>query len=55
MGYAEKQIGHMTINKFMKIYTAYKNVFDLELSMKEKGVRYSDLLNEASIDDAIPI
>jgi hypothetical protein len=41
LGFSEKEIGRMTLRKFKKLYSHYKNNFDLELSMRIKGVTYA--------------
>lgn len=45
----------MTLKKWHSLYKAYKKNFDLELSMQLKGVKYSDLEREITIDDVIPL
>jgi len=55
LGFTEKQVGHMTLKKWSLLYKAYKDNFDLELSMQLKGVKYSDLEREITIDDVIPL
>lgn len=45
----------MTLKKWSLLYKAYKDNFDLELSMQLKGVKYSDLEREITIDDVIPL
>lgn len=52
--YTEKQIGFMTLKKFIMLYKAYKSNFDLEMLMKRKGITYEKLEYEPDIDDAIP-
>ena len=37
MGFAEKEIGHMSLRKFMKLYEAYKLVFDTENMLSRNG------------------
>ena len=44
----------MTFGKWVRLYQAYKDTFDMELTMKSKNVRYSDLEKETTIDDIIP-
>ena len=53
LGYTEQQIGHMTYRKFVSLYEAYKNVFDLETLLTVKGIRYSEL-GEKDMDEIIP-
>ena len=55
LGFTEKEIGHMTYRKWALLYKAYKDNFDLELTMQNKGVKYSDLEKEITIDDVIPL
>ncbi|WP_186430880.1 hypothetical protein [Clostridium sp. BSD9I1] len=45
----------MTIRKWHKLYKAYKSNYDLELTMKHKGLRYMDIEREVTIDDVIPL
>lgn len=40
----------MTIRKLLKLYDHYKNNFDLELTMRVKGVTYAKL-NDLSIQE----
>ena len=55
LGFTEKQVGHMTLKKWNLLYSAYKDNFDMELTLKLKGLRYSDLNKEVTIDDVIPM
>jgi hypothetical protein len=41
LGFSEKEVGRMTMRKFMKLYSHYKNRFDLELMLRAKGVPYA--------------
>lgn len=41
--YTEKEIGRMTLRKFMKLYEQYKKHFDLEMQLRAKGVTYAKL------------
>ena len=43
----------MTYRKFVSLYEAYKNVFDLETLLTVKGIRYSEL-GEKDMDEIIP-
>ncbi len=43
LGYAEKEIGRMTVRKFLKLYEHYKLNFDLELKMRSSGTTYEQL------------
>jgi len=52
-GYSEKEVGRCSLKKFMKIYLAYKNHFDLEQSLNITHQRYADL--NPTIDDVIPM
>lgn len=45
----------MTFGKFVRLYQAYKDDFDMELIMKNKGIRYCDLNKKNTIDDVIPL
>lgn len=55
LGFTEREVGRMTLGKFVRLYQAYKNDFDMELIMKNKGIRYCDLNKENTIDDVIPL
>lgn len=55
MGFAERQVGHMTFRKWALLYRAYKNNFDLEQALKASGKKYADIEKEVTIDDVIPI
>lgn len=48
--YSEKEVGRMTLRKFMKLYGHYKNTFDLEMNMRAKGITYAKLA-ELQIED----
>lgn len=39
MGFSEEEIGRMTLNKFMKLYSHYKDYYDFTL----KKVSYADI------------
>lgn len=54
-GYTEKQVGHMTFKKWNQLYQAYKDNFDLELTLTVKMQRFKDIEKEVTIDDVIPI
>ena len=41
--YSEKEVGRMTLRKFMKLYEQYKKHFDLEMQLRAKGVTYAKL------------
>ena len=43
MGFTEKEIGRMTLRKFMRLYGHYKNTFDLELQLTKRGITYNKL------------
>lgn len=43
MGFSEKEIGRMTPRKFAKLYQHYKNNFDVQLVMRQKGLTYVKL------------
>ncbi len=50
LGFSEKEVGRMTLRKFMRLYDHYKNNFDLEMTLTKKGVTYAKL-NEMQIQD----
>ncbi|GEM_PF-2034193 len=54
MGFTEKQVGHMTFYKFDKLYTAYKQVFDLENKLIYNRMTYAELEKEETLDDVLP-
>ena len=41
--YSEKEVGRMTLRKFMKLYEQYKKHFDLEMQLRAKGITYAKL------------
>lgn len=53
MGFTEKQVGHMTVTKFNKIYQVYKDTFDLETRLKRNSLTYRDLEYEPTLDDVL--
>ena len=48
--FSEKEVGRMTLRKFMKLYEHYKNNYDLEFKMQAKRITYADLA-EKQIED----
>lgn len=50
LNFSEKEIGRMTLRKFMKLYSHYKNNFDIEMQLKKGGITYAKL-NELQIQD----
>jgi len=54
MGFSEREIGHMSLDKFNRLYKAYKDDFDTEMIMRENKIKYSDLGKETTINDVIP-
>ena len=44
----------MTFGKFKRLYNVYRDDFDLEMTMRAKGIRYSELTKEVTINDVIP-
>jgi len=55
LSFTEKQVGHMTFRKFFMLYEAYKNDFDMEMTLKNKGLRYFDIEKQDTLDDVIPL
>lgn len=53
LGFSEKEVGRMTLGKFKKLYRAYKQSFDIEMTLKNKKLRYKDL--EQSIEEEVDI
>jgi hypothetical protein len=43
LGFSEKEVGRMTLGKFKKLYGAYKQNFDIEMTMNIKRIRYKDI------------
>ena len=43
LGFTEKEVGRMTLGKFMRLYQHYKDTFDIELVLKSRGITYSQL------------
>ena len=54
MGFTEKEVGHMTMRKFDLLYQSYKNIFDLENTLKYNKATYEDLEKEETLDDVLP-
>lgn len=44
----------MTLKKWNQLYQAYKDNFDLELTLTVKMQRFNDIEKEVTIDDVIP-
>jgi hypothetical protein len=44
----------MTFGWWSRQYQAYKDEFDMELTMKAQNARYGDIEKECTLDDAIP-
>jgi hypothetical protein len=55
MNFTEKEVGHMTLTKFNKLYQVYKNTFDLENVLKYRKLTYAELDKEETLDDLIPL
>lgn len=53
MGFTEKQVGHMTVTKFNKLYQVSKDIFDLENRLKNKNMTYRELEYEPTLDDVL--
>lgn len=53
MGFTEKQVGHMTVTKFNKLYQVYKGTFDLENRLKNNNRTYRELEYEPTLDDVL--
>ncbi len=54
MGFTEKQVGYMTFHKFDKLYTAYRQVFDLENKLIYNKMTYAEVEKEETLDDVLP-
>jgi hypothetical protein len=55
MGFTERQIGHMTMKKYSKLLKAYKDIFDIEMTLTTNKIKYSEIGASTSIDEAIPL
>lgn len=42
LGLTYRQTGRITLTLFNKLYTHYKNAFDLELRLKQAGTTYAE-------------
>lgn len=51
MGFTVKEIGRMTLRKFRRFYSAYKQNFDLELLLLLNRKTYSSLEEEAADEE----
>lgn len=49
MGMNYREIGHLTVKKFFRLYNIYKQNFDLELSLQLGHKLYSQI-DEESVD-----
>lgn len=54
MGFSENEVGHMTLYKFDKLYSAYKGFFDLENKLIYNKMTYAELEKEETLDDVLP-
>lgn len=45
----------MTLKKWTLMYNSYKKEYDKTFLMKSKGLTYSELEKEITIDDVIPV
>ena len=54
-GYTEKEIGHMTLNKWAALWEAYKSNFDNEMYLTQSRTTYEEATKPKTIDDIIPL
>ena len=54
IGYTEKQVGHMTLYKWKKLYKSYQKLFDNELILTASRKTYEEAFKPATLDDIIP-
>lgn len=43
LGFTHKEIGRITLTRFLKLYSHYKNDFDLELMLNKSRTTYAKL------------
>ncbi len=53
MGFIEKQVGRMTVTKFIKLYQVYKDTFDLENRLKNNNMTFREIEYEPTLDDVL--
>lgn len=53
MGFTEREIGHMTVKKYMALYKVYKDTFDLETRLRNNNLTYAQLEHEPTLDDVL--
>lgn len=46
-----KEVGRMTLKMFNKLYTHYKNDFDLEMKLKNANMTYEQAYNKSIQND----
>lgn len=54
IGYTEKQVGHMTLCKWKKLYKSYQKLFDNELMLTASRRTYEEAFKPVTLDDIIP-
>ncbi len=54
IGYTEKQVGHMTLYKWKKLYKSYQKLFDNELILTASRKTYEEAFKPVTLDDIIP-
>lgn len=48
---SEKRVGRLTFRLFNKLYQHYKNVFDLEMRLKNRDMTYKELYARTQQED----
>ena len=48
---SEKRVGRLTFRLFNKLYQHYKNVFDLEMRLKNRDMTYRELYAKSQQED----
>lgn len=51
LGLQDKEVGRLTIKQFRELYQAYKDTFDLELSLFWSKSSYSELKKKAEASE----
>lgn len=46
-----RETGRLTLTMFNKLYTHYKNTFDLEMRLKNANITYEEAYNKAQKDE----
>lgn len=54
LGFSEKEVGRMTLKKWVLLFKAYKQMFDNEMLLTASRKTYAEVERPITIDDVIP-